>query len=108
MPNANAQVVLFANTKIRPVCDDLYQVYYKAKSIIQDYNSGSIGSLINAAGAAEILSDGSATDGRTQITGNDIYNVITALSQFVAYVEGTSVSTADRREVITKPHVNGI
>ena len=104
----NAQVVAFANEKARPIADRLYQAYYKSKSVLLDYNAGDIGTKIDAEGSGNLIADGSTSDGRTRITGGDIYNLITALQQFVNYVEGGTVTTADRTTVITKPHVNGI
>lgn len=102
----NAQVVAFSNQRVRPMADKLYTAYYHAKATIADYNAGDIGTKIDAAGSSELIADGSTTDGRTRITGGDIYNIITALQQFVAYYEGGAVTTADRTSVISKPHVN--
>ena len=107
MPDiTNAQVIKFSNEKIRPMADILYSSYYRALAVINDYNSGDIGSKINDAGAGNFVGDGSDLDGRTRITGGDIYNFITALQELIDYVEGGTVTTADRRQVITKPHVN--
>ncbi len=103
------QVIRFANETVRPLCDALYKAYYKSKSAIEDYyNGGDIGTKIDTAGAGNLIADGSDSDGRTRITGGDIYNIITALEHFVSYVEGNAVATAARLDVIAKPHVNGI
>jgi hypothetical protein len=102
----NPQVVLFANERVRTIADSLYSAYFRSKSILEDYASGQIGSLIDSAGASELVADGSDSDGRTRITGGDIYNIITALEQFVNFIEGQAVTTADRTDVISKPHVN--
>lgn len=101
----NPQVVTFSNEQVRPIADQFYKLYYKALSVNQNYNANDIGSAINAAGAGELITDGSQVDGRTRITGGDIYNLMTAIGQFIAYMEGSAVTTADRRSVITKPHV---
>lgn len=106
MSNTDPQVVLFANNRIRPFADMLYSAYYEAKSLVADYNAGVIGSKINNAGPGEVIVDGSDLDGRTQITGGDIYNLITAAMEFVNYVEGNAVATAQRLDVLSKPHVN--
>lgn len=103
--NSNPQVIKFANEKIRVAADQLYQAYYFAKQVLLEYNAGDIGTKIENAGAGEMLSDGSATDGRTRLTGGDIYNMVTALQEFVDYVEGGTVTQADRTTVIAKPHV---
>ena len=103
--NSNPQVVKFSNEQIRTVADDLYQLYWKAKSVVQNYTSDGIGALVTTAGDAELIADGSVSDGRTRITGNDLKNLITALSELIDYVEGGTVTTANRVDVITKPHV---
>lgn len=100
------QVVAFANNKARKMAEHIYSAYYSAKIVLQAYNSGAIGSKIDAAGAGNLISDGSANDGRTRITGGDIYNLITACEELIDYVEGNAVTTANRVDVITKPHVN--
>ena len=104
--NSNPQVVTFANERVRPIANKFYQLYYDALSVNADYTAGDIGTKIDTAGASELIADGSAVDGRTRITGGDIYNLMTAIGQFIAYMEGTSVTTADRRSVIAKPHVH--
>ena len=103
--NSDPQVVKFANEQIRPVADDLYRFYYRAQEIVNNYNAGDIGTKITAAGSAELLADGSISDGRTRVTGGDIFNLITALQAFVLFVENGVVPQADRVAVITKPHV---
>jgi hypothetical protein len=102
----NPQVVLFTNQRIRPISDKLTDAYYAAKQIVSDYNSGDIGSKIDAAGAGNLIADGSETDGRTRLVGGDIYNMITLLQQYILFVENGVVTQADRTTVISKPHVN--
>jgi hypothetical protein len=104
----NPQVVAFANEKVRPLADAFFQVYYRAKAANQEYNANAIGSLINAAGSGNLITDGSETDGRTRIAGGDVYNSVTFWQAFIAFVEGNAVTTAARLDVITKPHVHGI
>lgn len=106
MAITNPQVIAFSNSRVRPICDEMYSLYYHAKSLIADYNAGNIGTLIDSAGSGDSLTDGSETDGRTVITGGDIYNVITWAQQLVNFVENQAVTTADRLTVIGKPHVN--
>lgn len=103
---SNPQVVAFSNQRIRPLCDQMYSLYYNAKAVVADYNAGDIGTKIDAGGAGNNIADGSSTDGRTVITGGDIYNVITWAQQIINFVENQAVSTADRLSVISKPHVN--
>ncbi len=99
----NPQIIAFSNEELRPVADLLFQAYYKAQELEQNYVAGNIGSLINDAGAGNLLADGSQVDGRTRITGGDIYNFITLVQDFLSFVESPG-----RLDVISKPHVNGI
>ena len=101
--NSDPQVVKFANEEIRSVANDLVSLYWRAQRVVQAYNSTGIGAKIAAAGATELVSDGSVSDGRTRIDGNDILNIITALQQFVLYIENGAVTRANRVDVVTKP-----
>ncbi len=96
----NPQVIAFSNQQVRVMADTLYSAYYHAKSLLENYNAGDIGTKIDTAGAGNLLDDGSQTDGRTRISGGDIYNFITAATDFIAYVE------AGRLDIISIPHVN--
>lgn len=106
MPNTDPQVNAFANGLVRPVADRFVSLYLNCVNLINAFNTGDIASQIEAAGAGEILVDGSATDGRTQITGGDIYNLVNAAIDFKKFVENTAVPTRDRTTDIGKPHVN--
>jgi len=103
--NANQQVVKFANEEVRQVADRFYQLYFRCKQLLANYNAGDIGTKITLAGAGELIADGSDLDGRTRITGGDVFNLITAATAFVAFVENGAVPPANRIDVITKPHV---
>lgn len=100
------QVVAFANEKIRRGGNLGYSFYQYAKQTIQLYNAGNIGSKIDAAGDSNLITDGSQTDGRTRLTGGDIYNFITLLTAYVAFVENGAVAQADRTGVLAKPFVS--
>ena len=102
------QVIAFSNGECRPFADRLVSTYWAAKELLSNYNAGNIGSLIDTGGAGNLIADGSEADGRTRIVGGDLYNLITAATAFVVFVEGGVVATADRLTVITKPHVNRI
>lgn len=102
----NPQVIKFANERIRSIANIVYNAYWQSKSIIEDYNAGDIGTKINDEGSGNLVADGSAVDGRTRITGGDIFNVITALGEFIDYYEGGTVTQADRTDVFSKPHVH--
>jgi hypothetical protein len=100
------QLASFDNLQVRPMADLILRAYWQAKQFNTNYINGGIGALITAAGGTNNIGDGSATDGRTRITGNDILNLVTAATDFIAYIEGTAVSTTNRLGVISKPHVN--
>lgn len=106
MPNTDPQVVAFANGLVRPMADRFHSLYLNCVNLVAAFNTGDIASQIEAAGAGEILVDGSQTDGRTQITGGDIYNLINAAIDFKKFIENTAVPTRDRVTDIGKPHVN--
>jgi hypothetical protein len=99
------QVVAFANQETRPMSDALYLAYRRAQNFVENYIHGGMGNLIDAGGTANLVADGSETDGRTRITGQDIINLVQAAQEFMAYVENLPVPTADRRYIISKPHV---
>lgn len=102
------QVVAFCNNEVRPMADRLYSAYFRAKATLADYNAGDIGTKISNGGSSNFVGDGSAVDGRTRMTGGDVFNLITTLTAYIAFVENGSVSTADRTTVITIPHVNSL
>jgi imidazole glycerol phosphate synthase subunit HisF len=106
MPNTDPQVIAFANTRVRPFADRMFSAWLEAIALVEEFDSGDIATQVEAAGAGEILVDGSATDGRTQITGGDIYNLVNVAIALKAFVENAAVATRDRTVDITKPHVN--
>ena len=99
---SDSQVVTFANQKVRRHANQMYSCWRNAKDIILEYNAGDIGTKINNANPAELVADGSARDGRTRLTGGDIFNYITMLQQFERFIENLSVVTADRTTVVAK------
>lgn len=101
----DAQVIKFANERIRTTANKLRDVYWEAKKVLDEYNNTGINAKVVAAGQAQLLADGSVSDGRSRITGDDLFNFVTALQQFVLYVENGAVTRADRTGVITKPSV---
>jgi hypothetical protein len=74
MPNSNPQAILIANSKIRPMADVLAGMFNMLKSAQIEYVAEGWGALFPADN--EIIVDGSAEDGRTPITNNDVRNLI--------------------------------
>lgn len=67
MAITDPQAVKFCNEKIRQAADRYAQLYWTAKILLTEWNSAGLGALIP--NNAEVVSDGSATDGRSPITG---------------------------------------
>lgn len=70
MPNSNPQSVRIANEKIRVLADRIGQLYNALKSAQIEYTAEGWGALFP--NDAEVIVDGSATDGRTPITNADV------------------------------------
>ena len=85
----NSQAVTFANEEIRTAANDLAQLYYRAKRVLQRWTALGGASLI-ANSADDTIIDGSATDGRPIIDGADANNIINRLTEFVADMEDST------------------
>ena len=77
------QAVRFANEKIRVAADKLAQAYWHAKRVQAEWaaNPGLI------ANKADVIDDGSKTDGRPPITGTDANNIVNRLAELTADYE---------------------
>ena len=83
----NAQTVRFCNEKLRVLADALSTAYYAAVAVTQAYYADpSLGELLSANMSGAVL-DGSQTDGRPIVTGNDALGLITRASELVADYE---------------------
>lgn len=67
--------VRFANEKIRPLADTLARAYQQARAVLGQFAAKGLGELIPD-DKGEVIDDGSATDGRTPITGADIHAML--------------------------------
>lgn len=106
MEITDAQVIKFANERVRVFADLMAKSRAMAVSIVEDYNAQNIGSKINNAGAGLLISDGSEKDGRPRITGGQIYNMITLAQDYVKS-DNTGFITTDRASVINGIKVQG-
>lgn len=88
MPNPNPQAVLFANQYARPVADTLVSAYLTAKRLVQVWNGQSIVTVIP--NDANVIVDGSATDGRAPITNAQVNVEIANATAFIAFFEANS------------------
>lgn len=69
MPNTNPQAIKIANEKIRTTADLVAQLYNRIKSLQIEFVAEGWGGLFP--NDAEVIVDGSSTDGRTPITNAD-------------------------------------
>jgi hypothetical protein len=82
--------VKFCNEQIRPSADKLVQLYWFLKAVKQQYLANpALATLIPNDGTAVVV-DGSAQDGRIQITGADAQAIITNLNSLITSLEATS------------------
>lgn len=71
MPDiTNPQAVRFANEVIRPLADAYAQLYFRTQAVAAEWVAQNIGGIIP--NTADTIIDGSAQDGRAQITGADV------------------------------------
>ena len=85
----DAQAVKFCNEQIRPAANSLAQLYYEAKRVYQVWTANELGNVI-AYDNADAVIDGSASDGRPIVSGVDINNLVTRLSEIVTDYEADS------------------
>lgn len=87
MAITDSEAVAFSNKRVRPSADKAAQLYYFSKEVIQEWYANDLASLIPP--TDDVIDDGSATDGRHPITGNDVNNLITLLQEYVTRMEAT-------------------
>ena len=89
MANTNPQAIAFSNGRIRPMADKLAQAYYSCKSLVNDWNDQNVAAVI-IPGDSTIIADGSATDGRNQITNDNAYGIVLQAQAFVNSMEASN------------------
>lgn len=85
--NTNPEAIRFANTRLRVVADMLAQAYYASKAAQAEWYANNLGALFPS---GDVVIDGSETDGRHPIDGNDAANLITRASELVTDYEASS------------------
>ena len=88
MANTNIQVITFCNSHLRPTADSMASNYWTAKKILNEWNSLSLSTLIP--NDLTVIADGSATDGRPQITGIMVTNIINRAQEIVTDYEAVA------------------
>jgi hypothetical protein len=76
MPITNPQAVRFSNEYARTRADSLARFYYLAKELLDEYDATGMVGEFNGANLGETVEDGSAVDGRTPVTGQDVINLV--------------------------------
>ena len=97
----NAQLIEFCNSDLRQIADKLVQLDTRTDAAGATYLARDLGTVINAGGSTELITDGSTTDGRTRCAGVDVFNLVTLMTDFQAFM------TQGRKDVLAKWKVNG-
>lgn len=92
MAVTDTNAIRFCNTRIRPLADRLAQAYTLAKEIINEGTAQGLtaGGTPTIPNDTTLISDGAVLDGRPQIQGADIYNVIALAQTLITAMEATS------------------
>ena len=81
--------VKFSNEQVRPAADKAVQFYWWLKAVQAQYNAApSLAS--NLPNDSSVVVDGSAQDGRNQITGADVNAVLTQLAALITSFEANN------------------
>lgn len=88
MAITDPEAVKFCNEKVRVMADALGVAYFSAKAILAEWYANDMGTLIPV--SSDVVVDGSATDGRHVITGNDATAIINRASEIVADMEANN------------------
>ena len=91
MANTNAQAIAFANSRIRPMADQLYSSYLSAKKLVNEWNGQSLPAVIP--NDSTVIADGSAIDGRPQITNAQATNIVTRCNEIISWMENGLVGS---------------
>jgi hypothetical protein len=97
----NTQLVDFCNDELRQLADQFIRLRIRCQAATAEYNARNLGTIINDGGASNVIVDGSATDGRTQRVGGDVYNFVTMIADYNTWM------TQGRIDVASGWNVNG-
>ena len=93
MPNTNPQAVRIANEKVRRAADRFGQLYNFLKALQAEATAESWLTLFPA--TADVVVDGSETDGRASITNTDVRSFITLASAYITFMEQSANANRD-------------
>lgn len=98
----NPQAVKFCNERVRVMADALAVAYNSAKAITAEWFANNMGALLPV--SSDVVLDGSATDGRHVITGNDATGIINRALELIADMEANNSA---KLNTVLKVAVNG-
>lgn len=96
------EAVRYANEVIRPLADKATAYYYAALAAINEWTATGMATKIP--NTADVIVDGSATDGRSPITGAKVNGLIGHVGTMVADLEA---NTNQKLNVLLQIEVNG-
>ena len=76
-------VVNWANNRARTLADKIMALDYAMTAYVADYANAGLPAALTTDGAAGLIVDGSATDGRTPVVGTDLQNLIAGVNQII-------------------------
>ena len=89
MPDiTDPQAIRFANERVRVAADRFAQLYYWCGIVRDEFIAQDIASLIPD--SADVIIDGSATDGRPIITGADVHNIKDLVVEFIGNLDANT------------------
>ena len=103
MPDiVDPEAVRFANEKARTLADAATRYYYAAKSFVNEWDATGMSAKIT--NTADPIIDGSATDGRSTITGANVVGLKNHVDTMLTDLEATS---NQKLNILLKIEVNG-
>jgi hypothetical protein len=82
------QSITFSNSQLRPTADRLAGSVLDIQSLLAQWNSKNLAATIT--NTDDVIEDGSAVDGRTQLTGADENTFIAGLAQIQAILQANN------------------
>lgn len=95
--------VKFSNERIRPLADLVAGAFQQIQSFKEAWEAKGIGNLV--ADSSEVIDDGSAVDGRTPITGHDLYLLKALADDLVAMGVGENTKIPTVLKISVNPRV---
>lgn len=84
----DVNAIRFCNTRARVVADMMAKLYYEATLVVNEWNAQGLSALIP--NDTTVVSDGAAIDGRPQITGAMVTNIVTRCQERITDMTATS------------------